>query len=251
MKPYIAELVGTFVLVFGGVGSAVLAGDKIGNVGVALAFGLALLAMAYAIGPISGCHINPAVTVGLLLRGRVRPGVAAGYVTAQVAGAILAAGLILLVAQGAPGGYLASARGLGANGFGAHSPGHYSLLSAFVAETILTSFLVLTVLGTTANSAAANFAGIPIGLVLSLIHLVGIPITNTSVNPARSIGPALFVGGWALNQLWLFILAPLAGAALAAAADAVIRPGVYRPESSLAERLLNNRRPADTTSRAA
>jgi len=251
MKPYLAELVGTFVLVFGGVGSAVLAGDKIGNVGVALAFGLALLAMAYAIGPISGCHINPAVTLGLLLRGRIRSGVAAGYATAQVAGAILAAAVVLSVAQGAPGGYLASASGLGANGFGVHSPGHYSLLSAFVAETILTSFLVLTVLGATANSAASNFAGIPIGLVLSLIHLVGIPITNTSVNPARSIGPALFVGGWALSQLWLFILAPLVGAALAAAADAVIRPGVHRPESSLTERLLNSRRPADTTSRAA
>jgi aquaporin Z len=151
MKPYLAELVGTFVLVFGGVGSAVLAGDKIGNVGVALAFCLALLAMAYAIRPISGCHINSAVTVGLLLRGRIHRSVATGYVTAQVAGAIVAAGLVLLVAQGAPGG-------LCANGFGDRSPGHYPLLPAFVAETILTSFLVLTVLGATANSAAANFA---------------------------------------------------------------------------------------------
>jgi aquaporin Z len=155
MKPYLAELVGTFVLVFGGVGSAVLAGDKIGNVGVALAFGLALLAMAYAIRPISGCHINSAVTVGLLLRGRIRRSVATGYVTAQVAGAIVAAGPVLLVALGAPGG---APGGLCADGFGDRSPGHYPPLPAFVAETILTSFLVLTVLGATANSAAANYA---------------------------------------------------------------------------------------------
>ena len=226
MRIYFAELVGTFVLVFGGVGSAVIAGNKIGNVGVALAFGLALLAMAYAIGPISGCHINPAVTFGLLLRGKIRGAVAAGYMTAQVFGAILAAGLLLIIARGAEGGYVASISGLGANGYGVHSPGHYALLSAFAAEAILTMFLVLTVLGATSNASAANFAGIPIGLVLTLIHLVGIPITNTSVNPARSIGPAIFVGGWALSQLWLFIVAPLCGAVLAAAVHAAVSRSV-------------------------
>jgi aquaporin Z len=251
MRAYLAELLGTFVLVFGGVGSAVLAGGKIGNVGIAFAFGLALLAMAYTIGPISGCHINPAVTLGLLLRGKIRADVAAGYVVAQIAGGILGAGLVLLVAQGVEGGYVASVGGLGANGFGMHSPSHYSLLSAFIAETILTMFLVLTVLGATDNTNAINFAGIPIGLVLTLIHLVCIPITNTSVNPARSIGPALFVGGWALSQLWLFILAPLLGAAFAAGAHAAIRPGIQGKESSLTDRMLQGRKSPATTSRAA
>jgi aquaporin Z len=223
MKKYAAELIGTFVLVFGGVGSAVLAGAHIGFLGVSLAFGLTLLTMAYAIGPISGCHINPAVTLGILLAKKIDAKDAIGYVVAQIIGAILAAAIILFVAQGTPDGYVASVSGLGANGYGAHSPGQYSLAACFVVEVILTSFLVLTVLGSTDIKAPVGFAGIPIGLVLVLIHLVGIPITNTSVNPARSIGPAIFVGGWALQQLWLFIVAPLIGAALAAIVYGLIR----------------------------
>ena len=193
-----------------------LAGDKIGFLGVSLAFGLSLLAMIYAIGPISGCHINPAVTVGLLLTKKMDPKFAGGYIAAQVVGAILAAGILLVIAQGAPGGYDASVSGFAANGYGEHSPGKYSLLSAFLVEVVLTFFLVYTVLGATDIRAPVGFAGIAIGLVLTLIHLVGIPVTNTSVNPARSIGPAVFVGGWALSQLWLFIIAPLIGAAIAA-----------------------------------
>lgn len=238
MKPCLAEFVGTFVLVFGGVGSAVLAGDKIGNVGVALAFGLSLLAMVYTIGPISGCHINPAVTLGLLLHGKIKAGMAAGYMLAQVIGAVCAAWVILQIAQGAPAGYFAAVNGLGANGFGLHSPGHYSLLAAFIAEVVLTMFLVLTVLGATDAAAPPGFAGIPIGLVLTLIHLVGIPITNTSVNPARSIGPALFVGGWALNQLWMFILAPCLGAVIASAVYTSIKVRAQDTGNALAPQVL-------------
>jgi aquaporin Z len=223
MKLYLAELLGTFVLVFGGVGSAVFAGAKIGYVGVSLAFGLSLLAMAYAIGPISGCHINPAVTAGMLMTGKINRRDATGYVVAQVLGATIAAGLVLLIASGLPQGYDAGQAGLAANGYGAHSPGGYSLMAGFIAEVILTMFLVFTVLGATDPKAPVGFAGIPIGLVLVLIHLVGIPVTNTSVNPARSIGPAIFVGGWAVQQLWLFIIAPLIGAALAAIAYNAIR----------------------------
>jgi aquaporin Z len=217
MNRYVAELVGTFVLVFASCGSAVLAGDKIGFLGVSLAFGLSLLAMIYAIGPISGCHINPAVTVGLLLTKKMDPKWAGGYIVAQVVGAILAAGVLLVIAQGTPSGYDPAVAGFAANGYGEHSPGHYNLLSAFLVEVVLTLFLVYTVLGATDIRAPVGFAGIPIGLVLTLIHLVGIPVTNTSVNPARSIGPAVFVGGWALSQLWLFIIAPVLGAAIAAA----------------------------------
>jgi|SRR6185312_6014 len=238
MKPCLAEFVGTFVLVFGGVGSAVLAGDKIGNVGIALAFGLSLLAMVYAIGPISGCHINPAVTLGLLLRGKIKVGMAAGYMLAQVIGAVCGAWVILQIAQGAPAGYFAAVNGLGANGFGLHSPGPYSLLAAFITEVVLTMFLVLTVLGATDAAAPLGFAGIPIGLVLTLIHLVGIPITNTSVNPARSIGPALFVGSWTLNQLWVFILAPCFGAVIASAVYASIRVRTHDTGSALAPQVL-------------
>src|SRR5688572_31958325 len=217
MNRYVAEFVGTFVLVFASCGSAVLAGDKIGFLGVSLAFGLSLLAMVYAIGPISGCHINPAVTVGILLSKKMEPRYAAGYIAAQVAGAIVAAALLLLIAKGAPGGYDPSVAGFAANGYGAHSPGQYNLLSALLVEIVLTFFLVFTVLGATDVKAPVGFAGIAIGLVLTLIHLVGIPVTNTSVNPARSIGPAIFVGGWAISQLWLFIVAPLIGSAIAAA----------------------------------
>src|SRR5688500_4192892 len=216
MNRYIAELLGTFVLVFASCGSAVLAGDKIGFLGVSLAFGLSLLAMIYAIGPISGCHINPAVTVGLLLTKKIDPKFAAGYIAAQIVGAIVAAGLLLVIVQGAPGGYDPSVAGFAANGYGEHSPGKYNLLSAFLVEVILTFFLVYTVLGATDIRAPVGFAGVAIGFVLALIHLVGIPVTNTSVNPARSIGPAVFVGGWALSQLWLFIVAPIIGAAIAA-----------------------------------
>jgi aquaporin Z len=223
MRKYIAEFLGTFVLVFGGVGSAVLAGSHIGNVGVAFAFGLSLLAMVYTIGPISGCHINPAVTLGVLLAKRIGARDALMYVVAQIFGAVVASALILLIAAGVPNGYNLATGGLGANGFGAHSPDQYSMVAAFVAEVILTMFLVVTVLGATDVKAPVGFAGIAIGLVLTLIHLVGIPITNTSVNPARSIGPALFVQGWALQQLWLFIVAPLVGAVIAALAYAAIR----------------------------
>lgn len=218
-KYFLAELIGTFVLVLGGCGSAVLAGEEIGFAGVSLAFGLSLLAMVYAIGPISGCHINPAVTVGLLLTKKMEePKYAVGYILAQILGGILGAGLLLLIAKGVSGGYNPVESGLAANGYGTHSPGGYNLVAAFLTEVVLTFFLVFTVLGATDLKAPVGFAGIPIGLVLTLIHLVGIPVTNTSVNPARSIGPAIFVGGWALGQLWLFIVAPLLGAAIASVA---------------------------------
>jgi len=210
------EFVGTFVLVLGGVGAAVIAGDKIGNLGIAFAFGLSLLAMAYAVGPVSGCHINPAVTLGLLVSRKIAINEAVRYWIAQVLGAIVAAGVLLIIAKSRKGGYDAGVLGLGANGYGDHSPGGYSMGGAFLAETILTAFLIFTVLSATNRLANVAFAGIPIGLVLTLIHLVGIPITNPSVNPARSIGPAIFVGGWALSQLWLFIVAPLLGALLGA-----------------------------------
>jgi aquaporin Z len=223
MKRYLAELIGTFVLVFGGCGAAVLAGGKIGFAGVAFAFGFSLLAMVYAIGPVSGCHINPAVTLGLLLSGKFEAKYVPGYVIAQIVGAIVAAGVLLIVAGGTTGGYDPSAAGFAANGYGAHSPGGYNLMAAFVAEVVLTFFLVFTVLGSTDIKAPVGFAGLPIGIVLVLIHLVGIPVTNTSVNPARSIGPALFVGGWALEQLWLFIVAPLIGAAIASAMYGIVR----------------------------
>ncbi len=220
-----AEAVGTFVLVFGGVGTAVVAGEAVGALGIAFAFGLSLLVMAYAVGPISGCHINPAVTLGLLVRGKVDLPEAVRYWIAQVVGAILAALVLLLIVKGKAGGYDAGAEGFGANGFGDHSPDGYPWGSAFAAEVVLTSFLVFAVLACTDRIASVAFAGIPIGIVLVLIHLVGIPIDNTSVNPARSIGPAIFVGGWALEQLWLFIVAPLVGAVLGAVVHAALFTG--------------------------
>jgi aquaporin Z len=223
MNKYLAQLVGTFVLVFGGVGSAVLAGSHIGFAGIAFAFGLSLLAMVYTIGPISGCHVNPAVTLGVLLAKKINLRDAGMYMVAQVIGAVIASGVILLIANGAPGGYSAPLSGLGADGYGLHSPDHYSLAAGLVAEIVLTMFLVLTVLGSTDISAPVGFAGLAIGLVLTLIHLVGIPITNTSVNPARSIGPAIFVGGWALQQLWMFIVAPFVGAVIAAIVYSAMR----------------------------
>src|SRR5882762_1475173 len=226
MNRYVAEFVGTFVLVFASCGSAVLAGDKIGFLGVALAFGLSLLAMVYAIGPIFGCHINPAVTVGILVTRKMDAKYASGYIVAQILGAIVASALLLLIVKGAPNGYDPAVAGFAANGYGDHSPGHYNLLSAFLVEIVLSFFLVFTVLGATDIKAPVGFAGIAIGLVLTLIHLVGIPVTNTSVNPARSIGPAVFVGGWALSQLWLFIIAPLIGAVISAVVyNLTHRPG--------------------------
>ncbi len=246
-RKYIAEAIGTFVLVFGGVGSAVLAGKVIGNSGVALAFGLALLAMVYAIGPISGCHVNPAVTLGLLLGRKINSRDAVGYVIAQIIGAIIAAGLLLIIAKGVPGGYDAATAGFGANGYDAHSPGHYGLGASFLTEVILTFFLVFTVLGATDVKAPVGFAGLGIGLVLVTIHLVGIPIDNLSVNPARSIGPAIFVGGWALGQLWLFIVAPLIGGAIAAGAYLAL----HQPTLDLATPDAEGALPSQQTERAA
>jgi aquaporin Z len=221
MKAYLAEFIGTFVLVLGGVGSAVLAGGHIGFAGIALAFGLSLLAMVYTIGPVSGCHINPAVTLGLFLGGKFPASRIGGYWAAQVLGAIVASIVLYAIASGSPDFSLAA--GFGSDGYGARSPGHYGLGAAFLSEVVMTAFLVLTVLGATDKAAPAGFAGIPIGLVLTLIHLVSIPVDNTSVNPARSIGPALFAGPAAISQLWLFIIAPLIGAAVAAAAYQAIR----------------------------
>jgi len=213
-----AEFLGTAWLVFGGCGSAVLAaafpGLGIGFVGVSLAFGLTVLTMAYAVGHVSGGHFNPAVTVGLWAGGRFPAAEIAPYAAAQVLGASAGAGILYLIATGKPG-FDAVASGFAANGYGAHSPGGYSLAAAFLAEVVLTYFFVRVILGATDRRAPAGFAPIAIGLCLTLVHLVTIPVTNTSVNPARSTGPALFVGGWALAQLWLFWLAPMAGALLA------------------------------------
>ncbi|HEY2393151.1 MAG TPA: aquaporin Z [Candidatus Angelobacter sp.] len=222
---YAAELFGTFVLVFAGLGTAVIAGGKVGNLGVAMAFGLALMAMVYSVGPISGCHLNPAVTLGMVVSGRMAVKEAIGYWIAQCLGAIVACGIILFIATGAPGGSIASLAGA-ANGFGDHSPANYSMAASFVAEMFLTMLLVFTVLGATDDRAPAGFAGIPIGLILTTIILAGIPVTNGSFNPARSIGPAVYVGGWALEQLWLFIVAPMAGGVIAAVLYKTIRmPG--------------------------
>jgi aquaporin Z len=211
-----AEFLGTFWLVFGGCGSAVLAAAfpslGIGFAGVALAFGLTVLTMAYAIGHISGCHLNPAISVGLVAGKRFPAGELLPYVIAQVVGAIAAAGVLYVIASGRSGFDLQG--GFASNGYGAHSPGGYSLLACFVAEAVLTMFFLLVIMGATDKRAPAGFAPIAIGLCLTLIHLVSIPVTNTSVNPARSTGPAIFVGGWAVGQLWLFWVAPIVGGAL-------------------------------------
>jgi len=213
---YLAEAIGTFWLTFAGCGSAVIAARfpevGIGFLGVALAFGLTVLTMAYTIGHISGCHVNPAVTVGLWAGGRFPSQEVAPYVVSQVVGAIVAAAVLYIIANGAPGFDLA--KGFAANGYGAHSPGQYNLLSGFSAELVLTMMFLFVIMGSTHGKAPVGFAPIAIGLCLTLIHLVDIPITNASVNPARSTGPALFVGGWALAQLWLFWVAPLLGGAL-------------------------------------
>jgi aquaporin Z len=213
----LAEAFGTFWLVFGGCGSAVLAAGfpkvGIGLLGVSLAFGLTVLTMAYALGHVSGCHLNPAVSVGLFV-GRRFPGrELPAYIGGQLVGAVAGSAVLYVIASGAAG--FSTDAGFAANGFGPHSPGGYSMIAALVAEVVLTFFFLLIILGATDSRAPAGFAPIPIGLALTLIHLIGIPVTNLSVNPARSTGPALFVGGWAIEQLWLFWLAPLVGAALA------------------------------------
>jgi aquaporin Z len=215
MKKLVAEGVGTFVLVFGGCGSAVFAAPVIGVLGVSIAFGLTVLACAYALGPVSGCHLNPAVSVGLAVGGRFSWKEVPGYVGAQLVGGVVAAGLMVFLLKGTPAGYDASIKGLAANGFGDHSPDHYSLIAALVAEVVLTFIFLTVILGATSKAASPGQAGMAIGLTLTLVHLIGIPITNLSVNPARSTGPAIFVGGWALEQLWLFWVAPIVGAALA------------------------------------
>jgi aquaporin Z len=211
-----AEFFGTFWLVFGGCGSAVLAAAfpqlGIGFVGVALAFGLTVLTMAFAIGHISGCHLNPAVSIGLAVGKRFPAAELPVCIVSQVTGAIAGSGVLYLIASGKPGFDLTG--GFASNGYGVHSPGGYSLLACFVAEVVLTAFFLLVILGSTDERAPKGFAPIAIGLCLTLIHLISIPVTNTSVNPARSTGPALFVGGWAIGQLWLFWVAPILGAIL-------------------------------------
>jgi len=212
-----AEFIGTFWLVLGGCGSAVLAAAfphvGIGLLGVALAFGLTVLTMAYAIGHISGCHLNPAVTFGLTVGGRFQKEDVPAYVAAQVLGAIVAAGVLYFIASGKAGFDLSG--GFAANGYGEHSPGGYSLAAGFLCETVMTFMFLLIILGATDGRAPQGFAPLAIGFCLTLIHLISIPVTNTSVNPARSTGPAIFVGGWAFTQLWMFWVAPLLGAGLA------------------------------------
>ncbi|MCP9841047.1 aquaporin Z [Synechococcus sp. J7-Johnson] len=225
-RKFLAELIGTFWLVFGGCGSAVLAAVfpyaqaeanplGLGFLGVSLAFGLTLLTMAYTIGHISGCHINPAVTFGLWASGRHPGSQLLPYIVAQVLGGLIAGGLLFGIASGRPGFALTGSNPLATNGFGAHSPGGYGLLPALVIEVVLTFIFLLVILGTTHRDAIKDLAGVPIGLSLVLIHLISIPVTNTSVNPARSTGVAFWVGGDAVGQLWLFWLAPIAGALLA------------------------------------
>jgi aquaporin Z len=213
----LAEFIGTFWLVLGGCGSAVLAAKfpevGIGLTGVSLAFGLTVLTAAYALGPISGGHFNPAVSVGLWTGGRFPGRHLAPYIVSQVLGAIVAAAVIYLIASGRPGFDVQA--GFAANGYGAHSPGGYSMEAALICELVMSFMFVLVVLGATHTRAPVGFAGLAIGLALALVHLISIPVTNTSVNPARSTGPALFVGGWAVMQLWMFWIAPLLGGALA------------------------------------
>ena len=216
-KKSVAEFIGTFWLVLGGCGAAVLAAGfpemGIGFVGVSLAFGLTVLTMAFAIGHISGCHLNPAVSVGLAVAGRFKASELPAYIIAQVLGAVVAAAVLAWIASGAPGFELSN--GLASNGYGEHSPGGYSMESGFVTEVVMTLMFLIIILGATDKRAPAGFAPIAIGLGLTLIHLISIPVTNTSVNPARSTGPALIVQGWAIAQLWMFWLAPIIGAIIA------------------------------------
>lgn len=220
-----AEFLGTLWLVLGGCGAAILAAAfpevGIGLLGVSLAFGLTVLTMAYAIGHVSGCHLNPAVTLGLVAAGRFPAGEAVPYIIVQVLGAIAAAGILLVIASGRPGFEMG---GFAANGFGYHSIGRYSMTAGLVCEFVMTFFFLVVILGATHRKAPAGFAPIAIGLCLTLIHLISIPVTQTSVNPARSTGPAVFVGGWALQQLWLFWVAPIAGAVVAGIASRTLWP---------------------------
>ncbi|UYO37589.1 aquaporin Z [Rhodopseudomonas palustris] len=226
INKYLAEMIGTFWLTFAGCGSAVIAAGfpqvGIGLVGVSLAFGLSVVTMAYAIGHISGCHLNPAVTLGLAAGGRFPVKQIAPYIIAQVLGAIAAAALLYLIASGAAGFDLA--KGFASNGYGAHSPGQYNLVACFVMEVVMTMMFLFVIMGSTHGKAPAGFAPLAIGLALVMIHLVSIPVTNTSVNPARSTGPALFVGGWAIGQLWLFWVAPLIGGVIGGVIYRVLSP---------------------------
>ena len=214
MKKEIAEFIGTFTLVLFGCGAAVIAGGDIGLTGISFAFGLALIGMAYGIGPVSGCHINPAVSLGAVAAGRMQMSEAIRYIVAQVAGAIVAAGVLLMIASG-KADYSVAENGLGQNGWGAGYLGEYNMAAAFVFEVVATFLFMVVILGATGAGAPAQFAGLAIGLALVVIHLVGINVTGVSVNPARSIGPALFAGGTAIGQLWLFIVAPIIGAVAA------------------------------------
>ena len=227
-----SEFLGTFWLVLGGCGSAVLAAAfpalGIGFVGVSLAFGLTVLTAAYALGPISGGHFNPAVTIGLWAGGRFPAGQVIAYIVAQLAGAVAASGVLYLIASGKAGFDLSG--GFASNGYGEHSPGGYSLTAAFVCELVMTFMFLVVILGATHRRAPVGFAGIAIGLALTLIHLISIPVTNTSVNPARSTGPALFAGGWALSQLWLFWVAPIAGALAGGWVYKTILEGLPEPD---------------------
>jgi aquaporin Z len=234
-----AEFLGTFWLVFGGCGSAVLAAAfphlGIGFVGVALAFGLSVLSMAYAVGHVSGGHFNPAVTLGLWAAGRCANKHVLPYIIAQVIAAIAASGVLWVIASGQPGWVPG---GFASNGYGDLSPGHYSLAACFLTELVMTFFFLVIIVGTTSKGAASGFAGIPIGLALTLIHLVSIPVTNTSVNPARSTGPALFAGGPYIGQLWLFWLAPIAGALLAG----LLARWIYQQEAMIDTIVVEERR---------
>jgi aquaporin Z len=225
-RRYAAETIGTFWLTFAGCGSAVLAAGfpqvGIGLLGVSLAFGLSVVTMAYAIGHVSGCHLNPAITIGLAAAGRFPPKEILPYVVAQVFGATLAAALLLAIAAGTPGFDVTA--GLASNGYGEHSPGQFSLMSGLLTEVVLTAMFLFVVMGATDAKAPAGFAPLAIGLTLALIHLISIPVTNTSVNPARSTGPALIVGGWALKQLWMFWVAPILGGVIGAVAYMAIEP---------------------------
>jgi aquaporin Z len=213
-KKYLAEMFGTFALVFFGCGSAVIAGQYIGYLGIAFAFGFVLLVMVYAIGNISGCHVNPAVTFAMLMRGKIDQRTALAYILSQCVGAIIGAAILLSIAMGNPD-YSVVENGLGQNGYGAHSPAGYGMAAAFLAEVILTAVFLLIIFGATSSKAPEGFAGLIIGFGLALVHIFGIPVTGTSVNPARSLGPAIFTGSDAMFQLWLFWLAPLIGAVLA------------------------------------
>ncbi len=217
---YVAEFIGTLTLVLMGCGSAVIAGGNgttgVGLLGISFAFGLSVVAMAYAIGYISGCHINPAITIGMVVAGRMKASESVGYIIAQILGAIAGAGILYVIASGKPG-FDISTTGLGQNGYDTASPQQYSLMSGFIAEVVFTAIFLLVIFGSTSTkNIHGGFAGLAIGLSLVLIHIVGIPITGVSVNPARSIGPAVFVGGTALSQLWLFIIAPVLGSIIAA-----------------------------------